>query len=408
MKLEKVFVIGLGHVGLPLAISACKSGYSVVGFDIDPKVITNLEKGDAKSPDVSKLDILQLQQSHRLRFESKLEKQNEPAIFIIAVPTPLDINRKPDLTLLIKACEIISTIIFDGSLVINESTSYIGTLENLIKPKIVLESGAINLNFAVAPERIDPGNTTWDLKSTPRVLGGLDEQSVKRAYEFYNRFCEKITIVAKSEIAEASKLLENTFRLVNIALANEFSNIAEAYNLSVFEIIQAASTKPYGFMPFYPSAGVGGHCIPVDPSYLTYSADLLDVETKLIDIASEINFLNPIKIVQKIMNFFDGKIEGKKIQLVGLAYKPNVSDIRESPALELIHQLKKIGGVVTWHDPIVSEWKGQRSERLRIDIDLGIILTPHDIIDFSTWRENKVPVIDVSVGAKNYGWVKFL
>ena len=408
MTADKVFIIGCGYVGLPLAIQAAKSGYYVTGFDTNLHKISSLQAGKSESPEVSSLELIQLQESGQLQFVSTLENQTESAIFVIAVPTPLDSKRKPDLSMLDDACARISSVIFKGSLVINESTSYIGTLQNFIKPKIIAQSGIEEIDFAVAPERIDPANTRWKLKNTPRIVGGVNEKSLNRSFEFYIKFCDIVLKAPKVEIAEAAKLFENTYRQVNIALANELTGIANAFNISSNEIIEFASTKPYGFMPFYPGVGVGGHCIPIDPSYLSFSADCVGVETKLINLANEINLINPHKVAQLIYKFFNGDIKGKKIQFAGISYKPNVSDLRESPVLELIDQLLNLGGIISWCDPLVSEWNGQRSIALHTEIDLGIITTPHDLIDFEVWRNSRIQVIDLSASSKNYGWAKFL
>lgn len=405
---ERVFILGLGYVGLPLAIEAAKSGYLVTGFDVNEEKINELIKGISSSPEVSDSELLKLQGSGHLELTSILPKIFNPAIYIIAVPTPLDKNRNPDLEMLTMACDSISKVICEGSLVINESTSYIGTLNDLIRQNIVSASRIENLDFAVAPERIDPANNKWDLKTTPRIIGGLSERAVTRAINFYQKFCDHVHSVSRPEIAEAAKLFENTFRQVNIALVNELSSITHKFNISTHDVIRAASTKPYGFMPFYPSVGVGGHCIPIDPSYLTFSAKKFSLETKLIDLANEINITNPHRIALRIKKLLGGNLEGKKIQLVGISYKLNVSDIRESPALALISQLRSMGGDVIWHDPLAAEWNGELSSPLQKNIDLGIINVPHDFIDLSFWNDAIFSVIDISATTMEFGWAKFL
>jgi len=405
---EQVFILGCGYVGLPIAVEAAKAGYLVTGCDTNLDKITSLRLGKTDSPEVSNRDLIELQEAGFLKFASSLEKLNQPAIYVIAVPTPLDAKRNPDVSMLNAACEMISTAIAKGSLVVNESTSYIGTLNDLIKPTIIAGSGITDLDFAVAPERIDPANVKWNLKTTARVIGGINEGSVRRSVNFYKKFCESVFTVSKPEVAEAAKLFENTFRQVNIALANEISSIGQSYNLSTHEIINAANTKPYGFMAFYPGVGVGGHCIPIDPSYLTYSANRAGVETKLIDLANQLNFFNPHRVAQLINKFLDGNIKGKKIQIAGISYKPNVSDIRESPVLELINQIGILGGDASWYDPLVKKWNGQKSNPLQTQIDLGIICTPHDQIDFSIWKNADVKVLDLSANSNDYGWPKFL
>ena len=405
---KSVIVIGQGYVGLPLAVNAAKSGYKVHGFDISKEKIEQLKNGHSDSPDIKKSDLLSLQKKGKIEFTSTIPKLNEQSIIVIAVPTPLDANRKPDLSMLIKACELVATVIVDNSLVVNESTSYIGTLRDLIKPKIDKLSSTKNTMYAVAPERIDPGNTKWGMKNTPRVIAGLDDIATQMAVKFYSKFCNKIHIASKPEVAEAAKLFENTYRQVNIALVNELSNIADAIGFSTHETITAASTKPFGFMPFYPSIGVGGHCIPVDPSYLAFSAESVGAEAKFINLANLTNLAMPKIIAERIKIFLDGNLSGKKIQIAGITYKPNISDIRESPALDLIKELKALGASVIWHDPFVTKYNDQQSSELNSEIDLGLIVTPHSQIDFSVWKVSGTKVLDLSASIINSGWPKFL
>ena len=405
---KNLIVVGQGYVGLPLSVNAAKSGYNVYGFDISEERIEQLKLGNTDSPGIKKSDLLRMQKQRKIQFTVTIPRLKDKSIIVIAVPTPLDSKRKPDLSMLVKACELISTILVNGSLVINESTSYIGTLRDLIKPKIDELSSAKDIMYAVAPERIDPGNTKWGMENTPRVVAGLDEMSTQMAVRFYSKFCNQIHIASKPEVAEAAKLFENTFRQVNIALVNELSNIADSIGFSTHEMIKAASTKPFGFMPFYPSIGVGGHCIPVDPSYLAFSADSVGAEAKFINLANLTNSSMPKMIAQRINFILDGNLKGKKIQIAGITYKPNISDLRESPALDLITELKLLGASVSWYDPLVTKHDNQQSSELNSDIDLGLIITPHDQIDFLIWKQSGVKVLDLSANSTNYGWPKFL
>jgi UDP-N-acetyl-D-glucosamine dehydrogenase len=405
---KNIIVVGQGYVGLPLSVNAAKSGYKVYGFDISIEKIEQLKKGHTDSPEIKKSDLLRLQKKGNIEFTSTIPKLNEHSIYVIAVPTPLDSDRKPDLSMLINACELVASVIEDNSLVINESTSYIGTLRNLIQPTIDKLSSAKNIMYAVAPERIDPGNSKWDMKNTPRVIAGLDDIASQITIKFYSKFCNQIHIASKPEIAEAAKLFENTFRQVNIALVNELSNIAYSIGFSTHETIRAASTKPFGFMPFFPSIGVGGHCIPVDPSYLAFSAESVGTDAKFINLANITNSAMPKIIAERIKITLDGNLSGKKIQIAGITYKPNISDLRESPALDLINELKSLGASVSWHDPFVTKYNGQQSSELNPDIDLGLIITPHDQINFSIWKVSGTKVLDLSANTQNYGWPKFL
>jgi UDP-N-acetyl-D-glucosamine dehydrogenase len=326
---------------------------------------------------------------------------------VIAVPTPLNLNQYPDLSMLENACKIIANSIVDYSLIINESTSYIGTLRNFIKPIVDSVSGFSNIEYAVAPERIDPGNKVWKIENTPRVIGGLSPNAISLSLDFYNKFCVDLFIASQPEVAEAAKLFENSFRQVNIGLVNEFAEIAKKFNFSPNEAITAASTKPFGFMPFYPSIGVGGHCIPIDPMYLSYSAELVGAEANFINLANKINRGMPLVVAERIKAELNNDLNGKRIQIAGIAYKPNIADIRESPALVLIEELKSLGADVSWFDPLVNHFNNQNSVQLDPTVDLGLIVTPHDEISYLTWKNSGTRVLDLSSNSENYGWPKF-
>jgi UDP-N-acetyl-D-glucosamine dehydrogenase len=407
LGLMQVFVIGAGYVGLPLAVTAAISGFKVTAFDIDKGKILKLKQGLTQIPGISQNQLLMLQSSGQLRFTSELVKQKEKAIYVIAVPTPLTPEKLPDLKMLRTASESIAQIVSEGSLIINESTSYIGSLRGFIKPIIDNIANLTEINYAVAPERIDPGNTKWSIRNTPRIVSGITKSAIEEAKLFYRNFCDDIHVVSTPEVAEAAKLVENTFRLVNIALVNELSEIAHSLKFSIYEAISAAATKPYGFMPFYPSIGVGGHCIPIDPSYLKYSAKLAGVSANIIDLANQVNWTTPKNIAKRIKEVLGGQVKGKKIQLAGIAYKPNIADTRESPALELIRELQELGGIISWHDPLIGESDIPGGDDLQINLDLGLIVTPHDQIDFTKWKISNVKVLDLSVSSENFGWPKF-
>jgi UDP-N-acetyl-D-glucosamine dehydrogenase len=404
----KVSIVGLGYVGLPIAINAAEKGCAVGGFDIDESKISKLKSGISDSPDVSQNQILSLIAEGKLFFSSDISDHKGSSIYVIAVPTPLEENNIPDLSYLKNACKLLAKVVKPGDLVINESTSYIGTLRNLIKPIIEELSGLLDLGYAVAPERIDPGNEAWNIGNTPRNISGLTDQATNDAVAFYRRFCDSINTLSKPEIAEAAKLFENTFRHINIALVNEFSEIANKFDFSANDAITAAATKPFGFMPFYPSIGVGGHCIPVDPSYLVFSAEQVGVESKFINLANQTNFSRPKIVVDRIRIQLGGDLVDKRVQIAGITYKSNVADVRESPALELIKELKSLGAKVFWFDPFVKTYNGETSCLLDPNIDLGIIVTPHDSVDFSIWKNSNTRVIDVSANPRNFGWPKFL
>lgn len=403
-----ITVIGQGYVGLPIAIKAAEIGFNVVGLDSDVEKVANLKSGLTNLSEIDQKILLELQTSGKLKFISKLDTKIKTDIFIIAVPTPLDLSYNPDLSMLEKACLTIAQFIQPNSLVINESTSYIGTLRNFVKFKIEQNCRINNIEYAVAPERIDPSNSNWNITNTPRIVSGLTDNATKRAFDFYSSFCKTVYKVSTPEVAEAAKLFENTFRLVNISLVNELSQLASALNFSMHEVISAAATKPFGFMPFYPGIGIGGHCIPVDPTYLSFSAKNVGLESNFINLANRINLFMPEQISKRIQNELGGNLKKKRIQIAGIAYKPNVADLRESPALTLIQKLKDLGAEVSWFDPLVSEFNSEKSIPLNADIDLGIIVTPHNDIDFSTWKLSGTRVIDLSSNSISYGWPKFL
>ena len=404
----KVSIVGLGYVGLPIAVHAAEAGYTVGGFDIDSNKISQLESGISDSPEVSPDQILSLKAKGKLFFSSNISDHKDSSIYVIAVPTPLEKNNNPDLSYLRNACKLLAKVVKSGDLIINESTSYIGTLRNMIKPIIEELSGLLDLRYAVAPERIDPGNKDWNIKNTPRNISGLTDKATSDTVTFYSGFCDSINTLSKPEVAEAAKLFENTFRHINIALVNEFSEIASKFDFSANDAIIAAGTKPFGFMPFYPSIGVGGHCIPVDPSYLVFSAEQVGIDSKFVNLANQINFSRPKIVADRIRIQLGGDLVNKRVQIAGITYKSNIADLRESPALELITELKSLGAKVLWFDPYVETYNGEKSHPLDPNIDLGIIVIPHHAIDFAIWKKSNTRVIDLSANPINFGWPKFL
>lgn len=405
---RNLVVIGLGYVGLPLVINAASSGFNVYGFDTSESKIEDLKSGNVITEGIDTELLRDHYLAEKIRFTSSIEEVPGDSIFVIAVPTPLDKLGKPELRYLDLACKSISKVIIPGSLVISESTSYIGTLRNFISKNIDQLSNVENIHYGVAPERIDPGNKAWTLKNTPRIISGLTEVAVEDTLKFYKNFCTEVIVVSSPEVAEASKLLENTFRLVNIALINEFSNLTHELGLSTFEITTAASTKPFGFMQFLPGIGVGGHCIPIDPMYLMHSASEVEVDLQMVELASNINLSAHKRVIDKLEDLLNSDLKGKKIQIVGISYKINIADTRESPVPNLISELEFRGATVFWHDPLVKEFNGQVSTPLLLDIDLGLLVNPHDCIDLSIWKQNNVKVFDVSPNKINYGWQKIL
>jgi UDP-N-acetyl-D-glucosamine dehydrogenase len=403
----KVSVVGQGYVGLTLAINAALAGHEVNGYDSNSELIQQLSMGETFIPGINKYDILNMINNAKYFPTDNPADISESEAVVIAVPTPLDEHWKPNLTSLEQAAMMIGKYAKNNALIINESTSYPGTLRDFIKP-IIENASSHQFMFASAPERIDPANILWDISITPRLISGISHEAITKTFEFYTSICNEVTIVSSPEVAESAKLFENTFRQVNIALVNELSIITNKMGISAHEVVEAASTKPFGFMPFYPSIGVGGHCIPVDPSYLSYKAEKLGLKANFIDLANQLNRDMPKKVARKVQIELNGSLNNKRIQIVGVAYKSNVSDIRESPSLILINELEQLGAEVSWFDPLVGSIGNQKSEPLNSQIDLGLIVSPHSNMDFSLWKNSGIKVLDLSANNINYGWPKFL
>ena len=375
----KVSIIGQGYVGLTISAIAGEH-HEVVGFDMNPTVVARLNKGTSHIEGVDSLSIAKLIAKGKYKATTNPVDINGSDIVVIAVPTPLDSNRKPDLSYIDSACKVIGENLDAPALIINESTSYPGTLRDYIKPAIEKYSKQkIDHQDAISPERVDPGRVEWNQKNTPRLFAGLTLEATRRTREFYATFCDNLVEVSSPEVAEAAKLFENTFRQVNIALVNELAQISHALGIDVRETLDAANTKPYGFMKFTPSAGVGGHCIPVDPSYLANLALENGVRATFIERANEVNLEMPRYIAKRVASDNGGTLKGKKVLVVGVAYKPNVADTRETPAEHLIQALNEMGAVVTWNDEVVGSWKGQSSSALS-GADIAIVVTKHDVV----------------------------
>jgi UDP-N-acetyl-D-glucosamine dehydrogenase len=373
----KVAIIGQGYVGLTIAAFASKH-HQVVGFDNSAENVSRLNKGISHIEGVESTDIAAAISAGNYVATTEVKDLVDAEIIVIAVPTPLTQDRKPDLSYIDSACRSIGVGVTSPALIINESTSFPGTLRDYIKPLIEKYSdNKIEHLYAISPERVDPGRTDWNQKNTPRLFAGLTKEASTKTRKFYETFCDNLVEVSSPEVAEAAKLFENTFRQVNIALVNEFAEIAHALGISVHETLEAANTKPYGFMKFNPSAGVGGHCIPVDPSYLAHVAAAKGVPATFIERANEVNLEMPKYIVSRVKSDNGNSLKGKKVQVVGVAYKPNVADVRETPAELVVNELVNEGAIVNWHDPIVKNWNGQGSTPLG-GSEIAIVVTLHD------------------------------
>jgi UDP-N-acetyl-D-glucosamine dehydrogenase len=371
----RIVIIGQGYVGLTIAVGAAGVGHSVLGFDVNAGLVSALNTGTSHIEGISDSELTKLISDGAYKATTGATLLDGADVIVIAVPTPLTESRQPDLSFVHTAAELIQNNVKSPALIINESTSYPGTLRNEIAARI---TGITHL-FASSPERVDPGNTQWGTKNTPRLIGGLTQEAVSAAKEFYSTFCDTIIEVSSPEVAEAAKIFENTFRQVNIALVNEFAQIADALGISGREVLDAAATKPYGFMEFNPGPGVGGHCIPVDPTYLAYVANKVGVPATFIKRANEVNLSMPAYVVKRVIAGAGGSVKGKSIVVVGVAYKANVADTRETPAAVVIDLLRAAGALVTWHDPLVGHWRSEASSAL-VAHDVAVVVTKHDVV----------------------------
>jgi UDP-N-acetyl-D-glucosamine dehydrogenase len=372
----KIAVIGQGYVGFPLAQIAAKSGFKVIGYDNNPNVVNSINTSEANLELTDNMDLLA-----------------NCDVYVIAVPTPLDNEGRPDLSYVIEASTIISKYANSGSLVINESTSFPGTLREIIAP--IIDKSASKILFAAAPERIDPLNKNWNLTNTTRVIGGLTKEATDKAVKVYSSFCADIFTVNTPEIAESAKLLENTFRQVNIAFINQFAQIMDKFKIPVHEVIEAAATKPFGFMKFYPGLGVGGHCIPIDPIYLAEKAESVGAPTSLIRSADLINNSMPKYVLEKVKELLGGKISGKKVCIVGLSYKSDIADLRSSPSLKLWDLLEATNAQVSYHDLFHPTFRGMKCVELTTSqFDLAIVATRHSDLNTTHLLSSAKVVLD--------------
>ena len=385
--MRQVGVIGQGYVGLALATAAASAGHKVVGYDTNSDLVDDLKQGKSHVEDVKSEILGRLIRSNQYLPTNESSKLTNCDLIVIAVPTPLTIDRRPDLNYIEAAIETIASVIKSEVLIINESTSYPGTLRKFIAEKIYSITG-VKHRYAAAPERIDPGNHSWDISNTPRIVSGLDIPTTKETEEFYLTFTKSVITLSSPEVAEMSKLVENSFRQVNIAFVNELAQIANVFGISINEVLSAADTKPYGYMRFTPGAGVGGHCIPVDPTYLSFEAKRLGANSTFIERANKVNQEMPAYIVSRILSDNNNNLSNKKIIVIGVAYKANVSDTRETPALEVINLLMKENAQVVWHDPLVYKFNNQESQEIN-DQDIAVVLMLHNVIDVEEIKKIK-------------------
>jgi UDP-N-acetyl-D-glucosamine dehydrogenase len=401
MKPE-VAIVGAGYVGMPLARAFAQGGKTVVLVDIDDDVVTGINRGESHIGDVTSDELKALVDSGRVSATTDYDVLADADAILIALPTPLSSQREPDLSIVRGAVEDIAPRLRRGQVVVLESTTYPGTTRECVQPileRTGLKAGE-DFHLAFSPERVDPGRTDWTTSNTPKVLGGLTPACTERAAELYGSAVETLVPVSSPEIAEMSKLLENIFRAVNIALVNELAQLCERMDLDVWEVVEAAETKPFGFMSFKPGPGLGGHCIPIDPFYLTWKAREYDFATEFIDLAGKVNANMPYfcrSLISQALNHGAQKsLKGSRILVLGVAYKADIDDVRESPAEKIIELLRKAGSDVAYHDPHVEEFDGLRSvDYAPESYDCVVIVTAHGAIDYDDLVERAAIVVDL-------------
>ncbi len=406
-KKVKIGVMGLGYVGLPLAVDFAKKGFKVYGMDVDRDRIERLRKCRSYILDVPTLDIVKVIKNKTLTVTADMSVIKKLDAVIICVPTPLDKAKEPDMSYIISAVESIAKYMRRGQIITLESTTYPGTTEEVMLP--VLESHGLkegkDFYLAFSPERIDPGNKDYKTQNTPKILGGMSKESTEIAKLLYEQAIETVIPVSSPRVAEMIKLLENTFRIVNIGLVNEIMLMCDEMGINVWEVIDGAKTKPYGYMPFYPGPGVGGHCIPVDPLYLSWKARMRGFEARFIDLASQINSEMPRYVVSKTADALNSRgkpLKNSKILIMGIAYKKDVKDLRESPALEIIDMLLKKCALISYYDPYLPYLKihglnlksaGFNKETFK-NSDCVVIVTDHSNVDYKFVAKNSRLMVD--------------
>jgi UDP-N-acetyl-D-glucosamine dehydrogenase len=405
-----VGIVGLGYVGLPLAVEFAKAGFRVIGYDVSKRVTDNLNKGESHIQDVPNSELAPLVKSGKFQATTDEKRLFETDAISIAVPTPLGKTRDPDMSFVLSAAAAIERNCHPGLVIILESTTYPGTTRELMQPK--LEAAGLTVGedvfLAFSPERVDPGNKKWTTKNTPKVVGGITAACTEVASALYASCLDSIVPVSSTETAELVKLLENTFRAVNIGMVNEMAIVCDKLGVDVWEVIDAAATKPFGFMKFTPGPGIGGHCIPLDPHYLAWKMRTLNYKTRFIDLASEINSEMPAVVVRKVayaLNEEKKSVNGSHILVLGVAYKKDISDMRESPALDVIRLLESQGAEVVYHDPHVPTYRENEHERSSVPLtdaelkrsDAVVIVTDHSSVDY----QRVVDLAPVIVDSRN-------
>ncbi len=402
-------VVGLGYVGLPLAVELAGAGYQVLGFDVSEAVCSGVNRGYSHIQDISSERLAEHTEAGRIEATTDMARMRECDVISVCVPTPLAKTRDPDVSYVVAATEAISASLRAGQLIILESTTYPGTTRELMLPMLETTGLMVGDDFFLcfSPERVDPGNEVWQVHNTPKVLGGVTRECLDAGYALYSRVMERIVPVSSPEAAELCKLLENTFRSINIALANEMAQVCDRLAVDVFEVIEAAATKPFGFMKFTPGPGIGGHCIPLDPHYLAWKMKTLNYKTRMIELAGEVNSEMPEYVVEKVqgaLNQHRKAVNGSRILILGVAYKRDIDDLRESPALDIMRLLEDKGANVDYHDPYVPEIREDGHSRAHVGValteqvvrsaDCVVVTTDHQNVDYAMVVRNAQLVVD--------------
>ncbi|MCS6952471.1 MAG: nucleotide sugar dehydrogenase [Bryobacterales bacterium] len=413
-RTARVGVAGMGYVGLPLAVEFARQGFSVTGIDVSPAKVARLNAGESYVGDVPSPVVAELVRQGKLRATTDYAAVAELDTINICVPTPLRKTRDPDMSFIVAACEEIAKRLHPGMLVILESTTYPGTTEELVLPMLERSGLKVGRDFFLcfSPERVDPGNKTYQTANIPKVVGGITPACTAMGALFYSQAIQTVVPVSSTQVAEMVKLLENTFRMINIGLVNELAIMCDRMGIDVWEVIEAAATKPFGFMPFYPGPGLGGHCIPVDPFYLSWKTKQAGLEARFIELAGYINSQMPHFVVAKVQNALNDRskpLRGSHIHILGVAYKRDVDDTRESPALDVIHLLRRQGARVSYSDPHVPELHADglelRSEPLderAAEADCVLIITDHSAFDYATVVEKARLIVDTRNALKGF------
>jgi UDP-N-acetyl-D-glucosamine dehydrogenase len=412
-KTARVGVVGLGYVGLPLAVEYAQAGYHVTGIDLSEGKTARINAGDSYIGDVPSSTLEPLAASGKLRATTDFSVIRELDTVNVCVPTPLRKTKDPDMSYIVAACEEIAKHFHPGLLVILESTTYPGTTFELVLPMLEKSGLKVGVDFFLcfSPERVDPGNPKFQTKNIPKVVGGTTPACTELGRLFYSQALEQVVPVSSTQVAEMVKLLENTFRMINIGLVNEMAIMCESMGINVWEVIEAAATKPFGFMPFYPGPGLGGHCIPIDPYYLSWKTKQAGIEARFIELAGYINGQMPQFVANKVQNALNdvGKaVKGAKIHIYGVAYKRDIEDVRESPALDVIHLLQKRGGIISFSDPHVPEIRLEDGAILAADpsalmtADCVVIVTDHSAFDYKALVDGARLIVDTRNALKRF------